>query len=584
MCYPNVRQFGYYPTQWRKWPGPQRKDVTFPGSIGREAVPHGPGKKTEQLPIERIPQRPEPGLDDIPSPEDILGPEGQPGMPGGGLPGLDPSGLPGFNGGLPGGGLPSGGLPGLPADTDTPDSGQAPSDLQSPPDLDESELFEQPAEQPAPGEPAPLEPSPATPGGSTQQPRRNEAVPIAATQPAGPEPEHASGNQPATYEAPAMDAMPQGETGQAYSLPPVSSLPPVTDNPVRDGADAPIDGRIGNPMRNDVADAPFEAPVDPTYDQFPPPANGPYSEPLPYSESQSDPAPEADVAPLPDSATEAYGEPEPELNPVGVSDRRYKQSSGTDWISWIDQLNPRFKGPEIDGPVASAPLPGDPLPETLPSDGSGGSAPGVDATAGSQPMPSSWDHHDEGVPAYGESAPMPSPSTADWENITRGRHKPETSAPLVADRIDTAPLPTGSEACQAGFLDEVGEAMPGATVPVAAIEPLPGPQQGLNGFCPVTLCTEERWVEGCPEFTAEYHGHIYHFAGPQQRDQFYADPQRFSPQYDGLDPVLLLERRQHQPGLTRHCVTYEGRLYMFSSEKNLERFSRSPAEYTSLGH
>ena len=71
-CVPNVRNYGYYPTQWRRWATEARRDENFPQSVGREQVPTPLGTPTEPMRIERIPSRPIPGLGELPLPADIL--------------------------------------------------------------------------------------------------------------------------------------------------------------------------------------------------------------------------------------------------------------------------------------------------------------------------------------------------------------------------------------------------------------------------------------------------------------------------------------------------------------------------------
>ncbi len=72
MCVPNVRNYGYYPTQWRRWATEVRRDEKFPESVGRERIPTPPGDPTEPMPIERIPSRSVPGAGELPLPADLL--------------------------------------------------------------------------------------------------------------------------------------------------------------------------------------------------------------------------------------------------------------------------------------------------------------------------------------------------------------------------------------------------------------------------------------------------------------------------------------------------------------------------------
>ena len=45
------------------------------------------------------------------------------------------------------------------------------------------------------------------------------------------------------------------------------------------------------------------------------------------------------------------------------------------------------------------------------------------------------------------------------------------------------------------------------------------------------------------------------------------------------DSVLIVDGKRHVRGQTDYCVTYEGRLYMFSSAVTLSQFRKSPDRY-----
>ena len=105
------------------------------------------------------------------------------------------------------------------------------------------------------------------------------------------------------------------------------------------------------------------------------------------------------------------------------------------------------------------------------------------------------------------------------------------------------------------------------------------PPVALDGFCPVELLQNEQWVSGDPSMTAVYRGRTYMFAGSDQRKQFKADPVRHTPRFSGHDPVLVVDGRRRVLGKTDYCVTYEGRLYMFSSSVTLSRFRQNPTRY-----
>ncbi|MEE8450592.1 MAG: hypothetical protein V3R99_01725 [Thermoguttaceae bacterium] len=102
----------------------------------------------------------------------------------------------------------------------------------------------------------------------------------------------------------------------------------------------------------------------------------------------------------------------------------------------------------------------------------------------------------------------------------------------------------------------------------------------LGGYCPVELLLNERWAQSDPRWTATHAGRRYLFAGETQRQQFLDDPDRFTAVHSGNDPVLFVDDERRVPGRMDYCVTYEGRLYMFSMADTLARFQEKPERYT----
>jgi YHS domain-containing protein len=102
----------------------------------------------------------------------------------------------------------------------------------------------------------------------------------------------------------------------------------------------------------------------------------------------------------------------------------------------------------------------------------------------------------------------------------------------------------------------------------------------FNGYCPVELCKNERWVKGDAKWTEVYQGVTYRFSSEVQRECFLTDPERYVPAYGGRDPVLLIDGNETQGGKLQHCVTYNGRLYMFSGPESLSKFHQYPDRYS----
>jgi YHS domain-containing protein len=105
------------------------------------------------------------------------------------------------------------------------------------------------------------------------------------------------------------------------------------------------------------------------------------------------------------------------------------------------------------------------------------------------------------------------------------------------------------------------------------------PPHALNGHCPVTLCTQQRWQPGDPRWGAIHRGRTYLFSSPAQQRQFLADPDLYSPVLSGVDAVRLADENQLVEGKRQHGVIYRNQIYLFDSEQSLATFSAAPERY-----
>jgi YHS domain-containing protein len=105
------------------------------------------------------------------------------------------------------------------------------------------------------------------------------------------------------------------------------------------------------------------------------------------------------------------------------------------------------------------------------------------------------------------------------------------------------------------------------------------PPLALGGYCPVMLGKNEQWVKGDARCSVVHQGQTYRFAGQVQRECFLVDPDRYVPACAGDDPVLLKDENRRVPGQLEYCMTYDGRLYLFSAATTLARFQDEPKRY-----
>ena len=140
--------------------------------------------------------------------------------------------------------------------------------------------------------------------------------------------------------------------------------------------------------------------------------------------------------------------------------------------------------------------------------------------------------------------------------------------------FQTAVIP--SEVENAPTVQNVQESAPAPVIPEMKPETK---RVGLEGFCPVTLLESEEWVEGKEEWTVMNHGVTYHLANAGQVQKFLANPDAYTPVLDGADPVLFVESGVKDLGNADHCVVFEGKLFMFTNEENLNKFFGNSAAY-----
>jgi YHS domain-containing protein len=105
------------------------------------------------------------------------------------------------------------------------------------------------------------------------------------------------------------------------------------------------------------------------------------------------------------------------------------------------------------------------------------------------------------------------------------------------------------------------------------------PPTALQGFCPVALAREGRWVQGDPRWTVIHQGFTYRLSGNDQRAAFLAHPEHFAPANGGNDPVISSAQKRNQPGEVSYCAEFKGRIYMFANAETQAEFQKNPERY-----
>ncbi len=117
------------------------------------------------------------------------------------------------------------------------------------------------------------------------------------------------------------------------------------------------------------------------------------------------------------------------------------------------------------------------------------------------------------------------------------------------------------------------------TPSVHAKLPAGSPPLGFDGYCPVSLKFDKKWVRGDVKYGAIHRGRTYLFVGEGQRQQFLANPDAYSPVFSGMDPVAFLDSKQTIEGSRRFGFEYRGAFYLFSSSETMQKFASQPDRY-----
>lgn len=98
----------------------------------------------------------------------------------------------------------------------------------------------------------------------------------------------------------------------------------------------------------------------------------------------------------------------------------------------------------------------------------------------------------------------------------------------------------------------------------------------LDGIDPVAYSTAGSAVPGRADIVTLWRGKAWHFASPDNRDRFEANPRAYTPELGGLCVVALAEGRA-EPGNPRYFAVIGQRTYLLRSEAARRRLLTDPA-------
>ena len=169
-----------------------------------------------------------------------------------------------------------------------------------------------------------------------------------------------------------------------------------------------------------------------------------------------------------------------------------------------------------------------------------------------------------------------SPAIPRYENQQTATMVPQPTHGTTTSAVQTTYAQAGPQGSQ-----QVASVAPNIAGTVAPAIKLPAgsPPLAFEGYCPATLKHARKWVLGDPAYGAIHRGRTYLFTGEEQRQQFLASPDEYSPVFSGIDPVKLLDENKTVEGSRKFGYEYRGAFYLFSSQESMSRFASQPDLY-----
>lgn len=164
-----------------------------------------------------------------------------------------------------------------------------------------------------------------------------------------------------------------------------------------------------------------------------------------------------------------------------------------------------------------------------------------------------------------------------------GMNAPQDSGPAIA--ADPYASYGGNAYPPNPQMGAVAQMPPQPSQQVAAQPAEGNPPLALDGFCPVSLertmrlDPEPKWIPGDPSWGLRHEGRTYLFAGPEEQQAFFNNPNYYAPVLSGNDIVLQVEQGRQVPGSREFGARWRDRVYLFSSRESYDKFQANPAFY-----
>jgi YHS domain-containing protein len=105
------------------------------------------------------------------------------------------------------------------------------------------------------------------------------------------------------------------------------------------------------------------------------------------------------------------------------------------------------------------------------------------------------------------------------------------------------------------------------------------PPVAIKGYDPVSYFVDGRAIKGTASLAQDFDDSRYHFSSAKNRELFAANPARYVPQFGGLCAAGLADGSVVESDPTAFVVR-DGKLYLFSAAKGVERVQKDPSLLT----
>ena len=102
---------------------------------------------------------------------------------------------------------------------------------------------------------------------------------------------------------------------------------------------------------------------------------------------------------------------------------------------------------------------------------------------------------------------------------------------------------------------------------------------GLDSYCPVCIIEMKKWVKGTSQYPVEFDGKTYLFPSEKEKQVFMKSPEKYAPILGGDCIVGKVEMGRRIPGSVQHAALNNGHLYLFSNEQAKEMFRNNKDKY-----